>query len=204
MESFYRRFHTAIQLEEQAAKLANLSPIEGLTLRLQGLMDAVLKMLEGYLQMQPHGDRNLIERAHDIEDTVWDWIYRRDVDIQTLSDVERGLADLVASEAHQHLWHMRWVENFVVVTGHYLQNKPTARRFAETLLMINALIHEITGKGQARPAIAPQKAIITVAEPLDVTARWHSTYQRDGAAKKQAVRELTSTLKKSLESMTNP
>jgi len=76
--------------------------------------------------------------------------------------------------------------------------------FAETLLMINALIHEITGKGQARPAIAPQKAIITVAEPLDVTARWHSTYQRDGAAKKQAVRELTSTLKKSLESMTNP
>jgi hypothetical protein len=50
MESFYRRFHTAIQLEEQAAKLANLSPIEGLTLRLQGLMDAVLKMLEGYLQ----------------------------------------------------------------------------------------------------------------------------------------------------------
>jgi len=44
----------------------------------------------------------------------------------------------------------------------------------------------------------------TVAEPLDVTARWHSTYQRDGAAKKQAVRELTSTLKKSLESMTNP
>lgn len=204
MESFYRRFHTAIQLEEQAAKLANLSPIEGLTLRLQGLMDAVLKMLEGYLQMHPHSDRNLIERAHDIEDTVWDWIYRRDVDIQTLSDVERGLADLVASEAHQHLWHMRWVENFVVVTGHYLQNKPTARRFAETLLMINALIHEITGKGQARPAIAPQKAIITVAEPLDVTARWHSTYQRDGAAKKQAVRELTSTLKKSLESMTNP
>ena len=69
---------------------------------------------------------------------------------------------------------------------------------------LNALIHEITGKGQARPAIAPQKAIITVAEPLDVTARWHSTYQRDGAAKKQAVRELTSTLKKSLESMTNP
>ena len=111
-ESFYRRFHTAIQLEEQAAKLANLSPIEGLTLRLQGLMDAVLKMLEGYLQMHPHSDRNLIERAHDIEDTVWDCIYRRDVDIQTLSDVERGLADLVASEAHQHLWHMRWVENF--------------------------------------------------------------------------------------------
>jgi len=120
MESFDRRFHTAIQLEEQAAKLANLSPIEGLTLRLQGLMDAVLKMLEGYLQMQPHSDRNLLERAQDIEDTVWDWIYRRDVDIQTLSDVERGLAALVASEAHQHLWHMRWVENFVVVTGHYL------------------------------------------------------------------------------------
>ena len=134
-------------------------------------MDAVLKMLEAYFKIKPQAEQNLIERSHAIEDTVWDWIYRRDVDVRTLSDLERGLADRIAEEAHAHLWHMKWVENFVTVTGHYLQTKPTARRFAETLLMMNTLIYDITGRGKAHPPIARQKAIITIGEPISVTER---------------------------------
>ncbi len=196
MEDFYLEFHHRLHFPE--AILPGMTQAEQLANRLQALMDAVLKMLEGYFNMQPKG--TLIERSHAIEDTVWDWIYRRDVNIQTLSDVERGLANRVAAEAHAQLWHMKWVENFVTVTGDYLQQKPTTRRFSETLLMLHTLIHELAGKDAARPAIAPQETILTIGNPIPVN-EWWEAYQADHHRHKAVVRELNQTLKQVLESM---
>ena len=52
--------------------------------------------------------------------------------IETISNVERGLANRIAEEARLRMWHMRVVESFVAVSGSYVQENPSFNRFAET------------------------------------------------------------------------
>lgn len=199
MEEFYRRFHhqdipKTISIDESA------SPNEILIARLHRLMDKALHVAESYFGVQAQG--NFIDRCRRLEEAGWNYIYRDDIaDINALSPFKRGLADWVASEADLKMQHMRIVESFVAVTANYIQEKPTAERFAETtLLMFDLLsrIQESTLPG--RPRLGLRKAMITVGEPISVTERWEKS-QGDRSATRQAVSELTKDLQTALETL---
>jgi hypothetical protein len=133
---------------------------------------------------------------------AWDNIYREDLDLDQASLIERKLADRVAAEAQMHLWHMRLVESFVSVTGHYVQEKPTMDRFGETLLIIWETLVRIQSdrNSMQRPRLGSQTALVTIGEPINVSDRW-SQYQESRRSAKQAVEQLTQDLQMALECM---
>ncbi|MEA5515707.1 1-acyl-sn-glycerol-3-phosphate acyltransferase [Nodularia sp. UHCC 0506] len=199
MEEFYRRFHhqdipKTISIDESA------SPNEILIARLHRLMDKALHVAETYFGVEAHG--NFIDRCRRLEEAGWNYIYRDDIaDINALPPFKRGLADWVASEADLKMQHMRIVESFVAVTANYIQEKPTAERFAETaLLMFDLLsrIQESTLPG--RPRLGLRKATITVGELISVTERWQNS-QGERAVTRQAVIQLTKDLQTAMESI---
>jgi hypothetical protein len=97
--------------------------------------------------------------------------------------------------------HMRLVESFVAVTARYIQEQPTAERFAETALLIFDMVSRISQrKTPARPRLGWREAHITVGEPISVTERWVSS-QSDRQASRHAVSQLTSDLKIALEQL---
>jgi hypothetical protein len=115
--------------------------------------------------------------------------------------VERGLADREAEEAALRMWHMRLVENFVAVTGQYVRQRPSAERFAETVMILRDTVCLVQGKNPfPRPKLGPQRAVLTVGEPLSVSDRF-SDYK---ASRKQAVAQLTADLQTALEAMIAP
>jgi hypothetical protein len=108
------------------------------------------------------------------------------------------LADRVAEEADLRMWHMRMVESFVAVTGHYVQEKPTVERFADTILLTWDLVARIKGGTSFfRPRLGQQRAQMTIGEPISVTVR-SSEYK---ANRRQAVANLTQELQQNLEKM---
>jgi hypothetical protein len=134
-----------------------------------------------------------------VEQAGWDCIYREELKPnQELSPLKRGLADRVAEEADLRMWHMRMVESFVAVTGHYVEEKPTVERFADTILLIWDLIARIKGGTSFfRPRLGQQRAQMTIGEPISVTAR-SPEYK---ANRRQAVANLTQELQHNLEKM---
>jgi hypothetical protein len=155
---------------------------------------------EQYFNLQPHGTE--IDRCRRLEQAAWDCIYREDIkDPEALSPVERGLADRIAVEADFRLWHMRLVESFVAVTGAYVLEKPTAERFAETILLVRDAIVRIKGGNPfVRPDVGKQRVQMTVGEPISVSQRWDN-YRASRRAAKQAVADLTQDLQTALEGM---
>jgi hypothetical protein len=109
-----------------------------------------------------------------------------------------GLGNWVAEEAEIRLKHMRLVESFVAVTGNYIQEKPTAERFAETLLILFDLMARIQGKKvPRRPSLGKRGVKIIVGEPISVSEKW-SMYQSSRHQAKQAVAELTNEVEAAL------
>jgi 1-acyl-sn-glycerol-3-phosphate acyltransferase len=204
MERFYHKFyHQALPapLDEAVKKTPpqGATPLthEQLAEHLQRLLNAVLSVAEQYFNLTPKG--SITDRCRRLEQAGWDWIYREDLKhLETLSIVERGLADRIAEEANLRLWHMRLVETFVSVTGHYVVEKPTAERFADTLLLLWEMIARISDRPSfPRPVLGQQHAHVTVGEPINVSERWES-YQ---ANRRQAVATLTQDLQTALEKM---
>jgi hypothetical protein len=199
MEQFYIRFYhqdlptasptTAIPISNQA-----------FFARLNALLDVSLKVAEQYFNLQPKG--SLIDRCRRLEQAGWDYIYRDDLkQPETLSPMERGLADRIAEEANLRVWHMRLVESFVAVTGQYVLEKPSAERFAETALLMWDMIARIKGENPFdRPNLGNQKVSLTVGEPISVSDRWEA-YQGNRRMAKQAIADLTQDLQAALERM---
>ncbi|MEB3250495.1 MAG: 1-acyl-sn-glycerol-3-phosphate acyltransferase [Merismopediaceae bacterium] len=205
MENFYREFyHQALPAIEdlQASLSENLATVQDtpndlFALRLQNLLNVALGVAEQYFNLPPKG--NLSDRCRRLEQAGWDYIYREELKTENhLSNVKRGLADRVAEEANLRMWHMRLVETFVAVTGHYVKEKPSVERFADTLLLLWDVVTRIKG-GNAffRPALGQQRVQITLGEPLSVTAR-AADYQNN---RRQAVAHLTQELQNRLESL---
>ncbi len=163
-------------------------------------MDAALQVAEQYFNLQPKG--NLIDRCRRLEQAGWDYIYREDIkNIETLSPLERGLADRIAEEANLRMWHMRLVESFVAVTGSYVLEKPTVERFAETTLLMWDMITRIKGGNPFhRPRLGKQWVQMTVGQPMSVSEHWEA-YQASRRGAKQAVADLTQDLQTALEGM---
>jgi 1-acyl-sn-glycerol-3-phosphate acyltransferase len=204
MEQYYTRFyHQTLPPTENAdlSKIEGVSPgtNEEFTVRLDALMNAALNVAEQYFNIQPKG--SVIDRCRKLEQAGWDYVYREDLNLETLSPIERGLADRIAEEAHLRIWHMRLVESFVAVTGKYVLEKPTVERFAETTLLAWDTITRIKGGNPfKRPRLGKQKCQITIGQPLSVSDRWE-TYQTNRRAAKQAVTDLTQDLQNALQEM---
>ncbi len=175
-------------------------PTSALGNRLEALMNAALQVAETYFQLSPKGGP--IDRCRRIEQAGWERIYRQDLaGDQPLSAVERGLADREAEEAGLRMWHMRLVENFVAVTGQYVRQRPSAERFAETVMILRDTVCLIQGENPfPRPKLGPLQAKLTVGQPISVSDRWPD-YK---ANRKQAVAQLTTDLQTTLEAMINP
>ena len=205
MENFYREsYHQNLpDLDTLKAMFENnLDPIQQLpnslfSLRLQNLLNVALKVAEQYFHIPNKG--SIVDRCRRVEQAGWDCIYREELKPnQELSPLKRGLADRVAEEADLRMWHMRMVESFVAVTGHYVQEKPTVERFADTILLTWDLVARIKGGTSFfRPRLGQQRAQMTIGEPISVTAR-SPQYK---ANRRQAVANLTQELQHNLEKM---
>ena len=204
MEEFYIKFYhqhlPTASKKDASPEERSLNSNSEITLRLEALLDIALKVAEEYFNIQPKG--TVIDRCRRLEQAGWDYIYREDIkNPETLSPLERGLADRIAAEANLRMWHMRLVESFVAVTGAYVLEKPTAERFADTTLLMWDILTRIKGSNPFnRPSLGKQRVQMTVGEPISVSDRWH-TYQTSRRNAKQAVSELTQDLQTALEKM---
>ncbi|NDJ18951.1 1-acyl-sn-glycerol-3-phosphate acyltransferase [Myxacorys almedinensis] len=199
MEEFYRRFyHQKIGTTENAK--ADTITNEEFAIRLQELLNTALQVPEDYFNVLAKG--TVIDRCRRLEQAAWDCIYREDLQLDKLSPLERGLADLVAEEAQLRIWHMRIVESFVAVTGQYVVEKPTAERFTETVLIMWDTITRIKG-GNAfhRPKLGKQTALITIGDPISLGGDRWAAYKKDRRSAKQAIADLTQDLQDAMEKM---
>jgi hypothetical protein len=198
MEQFYTRFYHQKLPEINIAEGHDRN--EALANRLQAMLNIVLQVPEQYFDLQSKG--NLTDRCRRVEQAGWNYIFREEFkDVKTLSAVEKGLGDRIAEEANLRMWHMRLVESFVAVTGKYIQEKPTAERFAETTLLLWDMVTRIKGSNPfKRPQLGKQKARITIGEPISVSERY-SVYKENRQCARQSVAELTKDLQQAMENL---
>ncbi|MDZ7968127.1 MAG: 1-acyl-sn-glycerol-3-phosphate acyltransferase [Nostoc sp. DedSLP03] len=199
MEEFYRRFyHQDIPKTISNDELKSANQV--LIARLHRLLDKALQVAEQYFGVQAQG--NFIDRCRRLEEAGWSYIYRDDLpDINALAPFKRGLADWIAEEADLRMRHMRIVESFVAVTATYIQEQPTADRFAETALLVFDMLSRIQDTTlPGRPRLGLRQTQITVGEPILVTERFKNC-QGDRQASRQAVSDLTKDLQIALEKM---
>lgn len=192
MEQFYSKFY---HQPLKSTPTADGSFNQQIGIRLQALLNAALTVAEQHFGLSPKG--NLTDRCRRLEQAGWERIFREDLgELERLPVAEHGLADRIAEEADLRLWHMRLVESFVSVTGHYILEKPTADRFAETLLLLWDTVTRLKGETPvSRPRLGLQRVEITIEPPISVTDRW-SEYQTN---RRQAVASLTQDLQMALE-----
>ncbi|MBI4780220.1 MAG: 1-acyl-sn-glycerol-3-phosphate acyltransferase [Oscillatoriophycideae cyanobacterium NC_groundwater_1537_Pr4_S-0.65um_50_18] len=211
MEQFYSKFYhqnlkppqtESLPLEQVAEDIGSGDPLslpanKLIATRLHRLLNGALTVSEEYFGVPGKG--NFADRCRRLEQSGWDWIYREDLkELENLSPVDRGLANRIAEEAAQHLWHMRLVESFVSVTGHYILEKPSVDRFAETLLLLFDTVNKIKGRAYApRPRLGRQRAELTVGEPIVVSDRW-ADYK---TSRRSAVATLTQDLQIEMENL---
>lgn len=192
MEGYYQQIYGLdrphVEEADANAKLAN---------RLQHLLNGALDVAEKYFELKPKG--SVIDRCRRLEQAGWERIFREDFRSEaSISPVERGLADRIAEEADLRMWHMRLVESFVAVTGRYVLEKPTADRFAETVLLLADMVARIQGENPfPRPSLGQREALLTVGTPICVSDRWGEYKQ----SRRKAVATLTEDLQTSLESL---
>ncbi|MEH2290056.1 lysophospholipid acyltransferase family protein [Nostoc sp.] len=199
MEEFYRRFYHQ-DIPKTISNDESNSANQVLIARLHRLLDKALQVSEQYFGVQAQG--NFIDRCRRLEEAGWSYIYRDDLpDINALAPFKRGLADWIAEEADLRMRHMRIVESFVAVTATYIQEQPTADRFAQTALLVFDMLSRIQDTTlPGRPQLGSRQTQITVGEPISVTERFRNC-QGDRQASKQAVSNLTQDLQIALEKM---
>lgn len=171
--------------------------------RLQPLLNRALEVGEDFFGL-PHTS-NLETRCRRLEEAGWNYIYREDIaDLGQLSPVDRGLANWIAQAANLHLRHMRLVESFVAVSGHYVKDNPSFERMAETSLILFDLVERVKGTPvPSRPQLGRRQAVITLGEGINVSDRW-PTYTESRRAAKAAVEQLTQDIQLALESLIQP
>jgi 1-acyl-sn-glycerol-3-phosphate acyltransferase len=136
--------------------------------RLDALRDRALRLAEARLQLRPAG--TLEDRCRRLEEAAWQWIHREDLPPRRqLPPLQRHLADWTAEEAALALRHMRLVETFVAVSGHYVAERPSFERFAETALLLHDGVVRLRGGSlPGRPHLGRRLATLSVAEPIAV------------------------------------
>lgn len=197
IEDFYRKFYHQHLSPLSSENDPETEPNQKLARRLQHLLDTALKVAEDYFQIKAKG--NLVDRCRRLEQAGWDYIYRQELSEHgQISPFERGLANHIAEEASLQMWHMRIVESFVAVTGHYVKENPSVERFAETVMILGNLVTHISGGNPLIPSeLGQQKVKLTIGEPMSASSRW-SDYKN---SRRQGVANLTEDLQMALQKM---
>lgn len=202
-ETFYQRLYTLAEyllslMEEFYSKFYRQTLVtenQELSGRLQALLDAALKVAEQSFALKSNG--SISDRCRRVEQAGWNRIYRDDLSaLGNLAPAVRGLADLVASEAEVRLWHMRLVENFVSVTGHYVAEKPSVERFADTILLLWKMVARLKGESNIKSPYLGAKTVQLTAMPALFIDNYWEEYQTN---RRQAVDNLTQDLQVALE-----
>lgn len=190
MTDFYRQFYGR-DLPDPP-DLAD--PNARMNAQLKILLGAAMSVAEDYFRIKPNGD--LGDRCRRLEQAGWERIYREDA--EALAPVERGLANWVAGEASFRMGHMRLVERFASVTGDYVRERPTAERFADTLLILWRVSVWVQGGDPSNPPnLGPRRACLRVGEPIWASDRYDA-YQRD---RRGTVARTTGELQAALEGL---
>ena len=192
IEQFYQRFyHCPI-----------VPPPEGdrhgvLKVRLENFLNTALGVAEVGFGLEKQG--TIVDRCRRLEEVSWHAIYREDItDVNELPPMQRGLANWTAEEAALKVRHMRLVESLVAVTGSYVNEKPTAERFAETLWILYDVMAKIKQvETPRRPFLGERKVKMVIGEPIPVRQRWEAA-QGNRQAVKQLVVDLTEELEQNL------
>ncbi|MGK7890593.1 MAG: 1-acyl-sn-glycerol-3-phosphate acyltransferase [Leptolyngbyaceae cyanobacterium] len=203
----YRQFYRValpepIQLADMMGQLSLGSPgdNEAIAHHLTPLLDEMLKIGEHYFGIPSTG--TLPHRCRQLEEAGWNRIYRDDVDdIGLLSPMEKGFGDRLAAESKLYMGHMRLVESLVAVSGHYVKDKPSFERFAETALLLFDVMERIKGATvPCRPRLGWRQADITIGTPISVAERWQN-YDQGRQAAKRTMEQLTQEIRTQLETM---
>ncbi|MFM7313163.1 MAG: 1-acyl-sn-glycerol-3-phosphate acyltransferase [Cyanobium sp.] len=190
METFYREAYQ----RNLPIPPTDLDPTADLGGRLSRLLEAALGVVEQSLAVETHGDWG--ERCRRLEQVGWE----RQYSAMGASPcaLERGLAERLAEETAQRLWHMRLVESFVAVSGRYVRERPSQERFADTLLILwDTLCRIRGGTPERRPRLGPRRAVVRIGEPLAMEM-WLQAYRRQ---RRTAVADLTTELQQRLEAL---
>jgi hypothetical protein len=185
MEEFYSRFYQQKIIVED----------KHLSSRLPILLDAALNVAEQSFNVKSNG--SISDRCRRVEQAAWNRIYRDDLaEIKELAPAVRGLANLVASEAELRLWHMRLVETFVSVTGHYVAENYTVERLADTVLLLWKMVAKLKGESNLKTPYLGKKWVQLTAMPTLQIGDYWQQYQHK---RRQAVADLTQDLQQALE-----
>jgi hypothetical protein len=191
LEQFYQQFYPS----PSAPICAN----PDINQRLQILLNRALQVAESYFHITSSG--TAVDRCRRLEEASWTFIHRSDLPArESLSVLDRGLADWVAQEASLRIIHMRLAESFVAVTGAYVSEKPSFDRLAETtLIMFDAMARIRGDKLPQRPKLGLREGRVTVTEPISVSDRFDG-YKRDRRSAKQSIEDLTEDIRQALAS----
>jgi hypothetical protein len=193
MEGFYQRLYGSLPATTDQGSD-----------RLQTLLHKALVVGEEYFKLPSTG--SLETRCRRLEEAGWTHIYREDLAAGPHQGCpfNQGLANWMATAAALQVRPMRLVESFVAVRDSYVQGQPSFERLAETSLILFDLVERVKGtRVPRRPQLGRRQAVISLADPINVSQRW-STYQPSRQAAKAAVDQLTQDLQAALEGLILP
>ncbi|MDX2254859.1 MAG: 1-acyl-sn-glycerol-3-phosphate acyltransferase [Pseudanabaenaceae cyanobacterium bins.39] len=194
-QTFYRQHYPEATADNSNGDLATL---------VQNLCDRILRVAESHVGVKPKG--TAVDRCRRLEQAIWDRIFRNDIEnIEQLSEVERGFADQLASEANYSNWHMKIAESIIGVTSDYVRQHPSPSRYVEMINLMWSVLNRVTERDPKSvfknfPDFGDRKLIISVAEPISVSERL-ATYQSSRVAAKECTRKLTEEIYSALESL---
>jgi hypothetical protein len=136
--------------------------------RLSRVLEAALGAGERILSIEPSGD--VIQRVYKIRQIAWDRIYRADIeDLDSLTPLERRLADRLAAEAWMASRHMELVDLGFYLDFDRLKPDDPPELFIETAQNYFDLISRLSGGNYSdRMAVRGKRATVVVAEPIRV------------------------------------
>ncbi len=170
--------------------------------KLQAISDTILRVAESHFAMQAKGTAR--DRCRQLEQAVWDQVFRSDLDLARISPLELGFANQLAREASASLWHVRLAESILPVVGDYAAQHPSPSRLVEMLLLIWRAIARVKllplGKS---PYMGRRKLILSVGQPISVSAQL-PLYQTSREQARRCISQITQQLQQALTDLIIP
>ncbi|MFI5367515.1 MAG: hypothetical protein ACHQ1F_00745, partial [Spirochaetia bacterium] len=164
--------------------------------RLAALISAALERAESMLGIDGAGAgyggaMDTVTRLYRVRQEGWDRIYP-DRDLDTMTPLERRLADRCAGEAWYAMRHMETVDLACYLDSDYMEGRPgedgpSFDRLVECAYSLADLASRLVGGDISdRPNLLRKRAVVMAAEPIDVSARLPD-YRRNRKAAVEAV-----------------
>lgn len=137
------------------------------------------------------GATDTVTRLYRVRQEGWDRIYP-DRDLDTMTPLERRLADRCAGEAWYAMRHMETVDLACYLDSDYMEGRPgedgpSFDRLVECAYSLADLASRLVGGDISdRPNLLRKRAVVMAAEPIDVSARLPD-YRRNRKAAVEAV-----------------